>query len=92
MTSCLRIYNTYIQWDPAIFRLSPMILLAPRDLECPIDLLHEQQPDHLVGEGHTGKGKTLPRRCDHRRRQAESATDQKRDVAVPGRTERGDFF
>ena len=74
------------------FFASKMILLAPDDLERPIDLLDEQQPDHLVGKGHAGKGEALPRRRNDCRRQTESAPDQERDVAVPGRAEPGDIF
>ena len=58
-----------------------MIRFAPAYLKCPINLLHQQQPHHLVGKGHTGKGEFEIGPLAQLRGQAEGAADKKNDVA-----------
>ena len=58
-----------------------MIRFSPDDLESPVDLLDEQQADHLVGKGHAGEGEFEIGPLAQLRGQAEGAADEKDDVA-----------
>ena len=58
-----------------------MVVFVTTNLKRPINLLHQQQPHHLVGKGHSGEGKFEIGPLAQLRGQAESAADKKDDVA-----------
>ena len=44
---------------PVPFPSLPVVFLPPVDFKGAVDLLDEQQADHLVGKGHAGKAQFL---------------------------------
>ena len=58
-----------------------MVVFVTANFISPINLLHQQQPHHLVGKGHTGEGEFEIGPLAQPRSQAEGAADEKYDVA-----------
>ena len=58
-----------------------MIRFVTTNLKRPINLLHQQQPYHLVGKGHAGEREFEIGPLAQLRGQAEGAADKKDDVA-----------